>query len=80
MIKEMRLKHSVSALCRYLKVSESGYYTWLNRKPSKRKQEEARLTIEIKAVHKRTRGVCGAEKIQHELAEQGADGEFLGNS
>ncbi len=73
MIKAMRLKHSVSALCRHLKISESVYYAWLNRKPSKRAQEDARLAAEIKAAHKRTRGVCGAEKIQKELAEQGAN-------
>lgn len=71
MIKELRPKYSAPALCRYLKVSESGYYAWLNRKPSKRVQEDARLTIEIKAVYKRTRGVCGAEKLQKELAECG---------
>jgi len=72
MIKGMRLKYSVPALSRYLKVSESGYYAWLNRKPSKRQQEDARLAVEIKAAHKRTRGVCGAEKLQKELAEGGA--------
>ncbi len=71
MIKQLRLQYSVSALCRYLKVSESGYYAWLNRKPSKREQEDACLAIEIKAAHKRTRGVCGAEKLQKELAEGG---------
>lgn len=71
MIKQLWLKYSVSALCRYLKVSESGYYAWLNRKPSKRAQEDARLTVEIKAAHNRTRGVYGAEKLQKELAEGG---------
>lgn len=71
MIKDMRLKYPVSSLCKRLHVSESGYYSWINRKPSKRAQEDARLTIEIKAAHKRTRGVCGAEKIQKELSEQG---------
>jgi len=71
MIKDMRLKHPVSSLCKLLKVSESGYYSWNNRKPSKRAQENARLTIEIKAAHKRMRGVCGAEKLQRELLEQG---------
>lgn len=71
MIKDMRLKYPVSSLCKLLKVSESGYYSWIDRKPSKRAQENARLTVEIKAAHKRTRGVCGAEKIQQELLEQG---------
>ncbi len=73
MIKGLRLKYSVPALCRYLKVSESGYYAWLNRKPSKRAQEEARLTVEIKAMHKRMRGVYGAEKLQKELAAKGTN-------
>lgn len=73
MIKGLRLKYSAPALCRYLKVSESGYYAWQKRKPSKRAQEDARLTIEIKAIHKRTRRVCGAEKLQKELAEGGTN-------
>jgi len=62
-----------AVLCGYLKVSESGYYAWLDRKPSKREEEDARLAVQIKAAHKRTRGVCGAEKIQKELAEQGTN-------
>lgn len=48
MIKEMRLKHSIASLCKKLKVSESGYYAWINRKPSKRQQEDIRLAVEIK--------------------------------
>ena len=71
MIKGLRLKYSVSALCQKLKVSESGYYAWLNRKPSKRAQDNARLAVEIKAAHKRNRGVCGAEKIQRDLSDNG---------
>jgi len=52
-------------------VSASGYYAWLDRPPSKWAREEARLEVEIKAVHKRTRQVCGAERLQHDLAEHG---------
>lgn len=73
MIKGLRLKYSVPALCRHLKVSESGYYAWFNRKPSKRAQEEARLAVEIRAMHKRMRGVYGAEKLQKELAANGTN-------
>jgi putative transposase len=54
-----------------LNVSISGYYVWLQRLPSRRAQEEERLEIEIRAAHKRTRGVCGAERLQQELAENG---------
>ena len=71
MIKEMRLQYSVPTLCRFLAVSTSGFYGWLDRPLSKRAQEDARLGIEIEATHKRTRGTCGPERLQKELAAQG---------
>ena len=67
----MRLQHSIPKLCKILDISISSYYAWLNRKPSKWSQEEARLEVEIQAAHKRTRGVCGAEKIQQEMSDNG---------
>jgi transposase InsO family protein len=54
-----------------LEVSTSGYYAWLQRPPSKRAQEEARLEVEIKAAHKRTRQTYGPERLQHDLADHG---------
>jgi putative transposase len=71
MIKQMRLQYTVPKLCRFLEVSVSGYYAWQNRPPSKRTQEEARLEVEIKAAHKRTRQTCGPERLQHDLADHG---------
>ena len=71
MIKQMRPRYSVPALSRYLDVSMSGYYSWQNKPQSKRAQEESRLEIEIRAAHKRTRGVCGAEKLQQDMADNG---------
>src|SRR5271167_2872239 len=48
---------------------------WLLRMAGKaacsRAQEEARLEVEIKAAHKRTRQTCGPERLQHDLAEHG---------
>jgi transposase InsO family protein len=70
-MKEMRFKYCVAMICSILKVSKSGYYKWLNRKPSKRVQEEGRLEVEIKAAHQRTRETCGPERLQHELKEHG---------
>ena len=43
----------------------------VDRPLSKWAREEARLEVEIKAAHKRTRQVCGAERLQHDLAEHG---------
>lgn len=71
MIKELRSEHPVPLLCRTLDVSPSGYYSWLKRPDSPRQKEEARLVIEIKAAHKRTRETYGPERLQTDLAKHG---------
>jgi len=73
MIKELRLHYPIPIVCNILAVSESGYYDWLTRKPSKRQQEEARLEIAIKAAHRASRGTHGPKKLQEDLAEQGIE-------
>jgi transposase InsO family protein len=70
-MKEMRFKYCIAVMRGILRVSKSGYYKWLHRKPSRRVQEEGRLEVEIKAAHKRTRETCGPERLQHELEERG---------
>src|SRR3989304_9279618 len=70
-MKAMRFRHGIARMCGLLKVSKSGYYKWLNRKPSKRTQEEGRLEVEIKAAHQRTRETYGPERLQYDLAEHG---------
>lgn len=70
-MKEMRPHYPVPLMGRVFDVSISGYYAWIKRPPSKRTQEEARLEVEIKAAHKRTRQTCGPERLQHDLAEHG---------
>ncbi len=70
-MKEMRLTYSIPGMCRFLKVSASGYYKWLKSPPSKRTREEGRLEVEIKAAHKRTRETCGPERLQEDLAAHG---------
>jgi transposase InsO family protein len=54
-----------------LEVTRSGYYAWLRRSPSKHTQEDARLKLEIRAAHKRTRESCGPERLQSDLADNG---------
>jgi transposase InsO family protein len=70
-MKTLRLTYPLPLLCRVLEVSRSGYYAWLNRPPSHHACEEARLEVEIKAAHTRTRGTCGPERLQHDLAAHG---------
>lgn len=70
-IKEWRKDYPVAALCRVLKVSESGYYAWVMRPPSPRNRENARLEQEIKASHQRTRETYGPSRLQRDLADYG---------
>jgi putative transposase len=60
-------------LLRILKVSVSGFYGWLERPLSLHNREEARLQIEIKAAHSRTRQTYGPIRLQHELRENGIE-------
>jgi transposase InsO family protein len=68
-----RLRHepSVVAMCRLLGVSESGYFAWRKRPQSPRAKANARLALEIKAAHERTRRTNGPERLQSELADNG---------
>jgi len=71
MMRELRLDYPMPHLSRMLHVSSSGYYSWVDRPPSKRAREEVRLELEIRAAHKRTRQTYGPERLQHDLAEHG---------
>jgi len=71
MIKQMRLKYPLPLMSRMLDISISGYYAWQDRPLSQHGREELRLELEIKAAHRRTREVYGAEKLQRDLAGYG---------
>jgi len=70
-IHELRQVYPVAAMCRVLGVSESGYHAWQKRPPSPRAQANARLEVEIKAAHERTRQTYGPERLQADLADNG---------
>ncbi len=71
MMEQLRADYPVPLMCRIYDVSPSGYYAWQSRPPSKRAQEDARLEVEIKAAHQRTRQTYGAERLQEDLADNG---------
>jgi len=70
-MKRMRLKYPIPLLSRILNVSASGFYAWNDRPLSEWSKKEQRLELAIKAVHRQTRQTYGAERIQHELVEEG---------
>jgi len=72
-MKQLRGDYPVPMMCRIYDVSLSGYYAWQGRPPSKRAQKDARLEVEIKAAHQRTRETYGTERLQKDLAGNGVN-------
>jgi transposase InsO family protein len=70
-MEQMRPDYSLGVLCRVLGVSSSGFHARRSRGPSRRAQQEARLEIEIRAAHQRTRQTYGPERLQWDLATHG---------
>jgi putative transposase len=66
-IREHEGRFSVSALCRVLQVSRSGYIAWKKRPLSPCSQQEQRLLVEIRAIHQGSRGTYGSPRITQEL-------------
>ena len=70
-MKSYQAKYRISTLCRTLGVSASGYYAWLVRKPSARKQRDIELGDRIEALHRRSRNTYGRPRIKADLEEEG---------
>lgn len=67
-MKAHQADYPVQKLCHLLGLSTSGYYAWLTREPSARRQADAILAEEIKAIHAASGGTYGALRIHAELA------------
>ena len=66
-----RHRFAVTVMCRVLGVSSSGYYAAQQRQPSGRSQENQRLLVHMRLVHRASRGTYGYRRLYHELREQG---------
>ena len=65
-MKKYRGQFSVSAMCRVLEVSSSGFYDWLGRNESSRERSNHALLVEIEAVFRRSRRRYGSPRVyQH---------------
>jgi hypothetical protein len=63
-----RANYPVAVLCRMLEVSNSGYYAWRCRPPSKRSRQDYALTEKIREVHlRRSRETYGSPRVHAEL-------------
>ena len=63
-------RRNVARACVLLKVSRAAFYAHLSG-PSKRDQEDAELTRQIRAVHEETKGRYGAPLVHAELRHRG---------
>ena len=63
--------HRVTALCRALEVSRSGFYGWTIRRESHRAQNNHRLLARIREIHVRSREAYGILKTWRALHAQG---------
>ena len=70
-IREHERSFRVSAMCRSLSVSRSGYYAWRTRGPSPRAIANARLLTHIRTIHAGSRENYGAEKTWQALIRAG---------
>lgn len=61
--------------CELFKVSDSGFYEWLKRKPSKREERDDRLKQKILSIFGKSKKTYGSPRIQKKLER---DGEKVG--
>jgi putative transposase len=70
-IAAQRDSYPVVLMCRVLAVARTGFYAWLERAPSARAQADARLGLEIRAIHAAHHRRYGRPRIHRELRAQG---------
>lgn len=66
-MKKYRFMFAIEKMCKVLKVSRSGYYSWLGHKPSKREVENRELLDQIVQIHKESKQTYGSPRITEEL-------------
>ena len=70
-MRKHRDEYSIARMASVLGVSESGYYRWLSRKPSKRAEEDLVLIEEIAEIFYASRRVFGSRKITSIMRSRG---------
>jgi transposase InsO family protein len=69
-VKANKTNFKISTLCQVFGISRSGYYEWLNQKPSVRKLEAERLKNIIHTAYQMSRRVYGYRRVHAEMRAQ----------
>jgi putative transposase len=71
-VEEHQQQWPVSVMCEVLEVTRNGYYRWLRRQESVRKQREAELVKQMRVIHgERHRSCFGSPRMHQELVSRG---------
>lgn len=70
-IKDHGDQFAIEVMCQVLEVSDSGYYAWLKRPLSPRRQRRERLAGKVVEIHRQSRCVYGAPRVHRELLSAG---------
>jgi len=70
-MKTLEDRHPIVELCRAFGVSRSGYHRWRAARPTARTREDARLIVELKAVHTQSRQTYGRPRLHAALRQRG---------
>ncbi|RYG29492.1 MAG: transposase, partial [Burkholderiales bacterium] len=70
-VAEEKAYFPINALCQVLGISRSGFYAWCKRPRSARSKQEARLAVEVRVLHERSRGTYGSPRVFRDLRANG---------
>ena len=70
-IREHRCRWPVQVMCRVLKVTRSGFYAWLKRKPSARQIRREQLLARIRVAHAEHRELYGSPRVHRAMLVNG---------
>ncbi len=70
-IQAEKANHSIRTMCRVLRVSRAAYYDWRNKRTHVESAADKKLTVHIKAIHRRHKERYGAPRVTAELRDQG---------
>ena len=70
-ITEQTKDFPVTVLCRFMDVSRSCYYDWLNSPKTEREKENEALTEQLKKLFEDSRKTYGTRRLKRKLAEKG---------
>ncbi len=65
-----KAEHAVSLLCRWLRVTRSGFYAWQRRPESAHAQRDRRLRVLVRASFDASRQRYGSPRVHEDLIEQ----------